>query len=124
LILSSLILLSIVLWIASIQYPDQYLQKTVYTAFASLIVYLIFGVLFEELVVKRIKDSKTRFSLRKVISILGIAIFLAALISIWIVETQNILIAFGLIGAAVAFAIQDIFKNFINDSFKWIISRW
>jgi small-conductance mechanosensitive channel len=35
-------------------------------------------------------------------------------VSIWLVETQSVLVAVGLIGAAVAFAIQDIFKNFIG----------
>ena len=114
LILSSLVLIGVLCWIASIQYPDQYLQKTAYSISAFAIIYFLFGILFEELVTKRTKDSKTRYSLRKIISILSIGIFLVILISIWIVETQNILIAFGLIGAAIAFALQDLFKNFIG----------
>ena len=43
-----------------------------------------------------------------------LAVSIIVFVAIWIVETQNILIAFGLIGAAVAFALQDIFKNFIG----------
>ncbi|MCL5949233.1 MAG: mechanosensitive ion channel family protein [Candidatus Bathyarchaeota archaeon] len=114
LILLSLILLSGLLWVLNFQYPNLYLEKTAYSALASTVIYLLFSVLLEELVGKKIKDSKTRYSLRKTISILGIGIFLIALVSIWIAETQNILITVGLIGAAIAFAIQDIFKNFIG----------
>ncbi len=113
-ILSALILLSTLLWIVNIQYPNQYIQKTLYSAVAASMIYFLFGIFFGELVGKRIKDSKTRYSLRKVISILSIAVFLVILISIWIVETQSILITVGLIGAAVAFGIQDIFKNFVG----------
>ena len=71
-------------------------------------------MLFEEILAKRIKDSKTKYSLRKVFSVLGAGVFLAVFVGIWIVETQNILLAFGLIGAAIAFGIQDIFKNFVG----------
>jgi small-conductance mechanosensitive channel len=102
------------MWIANIKYPDQYLQKTAYSFSALTTIYFLFVILFEEFVTQRIRDSKTRYSLRKVISILGITVFLIVVVSIWIVETQNILIALGLIGAAIAFAIQDLFKNFIG----------
>jgi small-conductance mechanosensitive channel len=114
LILSSLILLSILLWFVDFKYPDLYLQKISYTTIALAIIYFFFEILFEDLVVNRIKDSKTRYSLRKVTSILSIAAFFIAFVSIWIAETQSILIALGLIGAAIAFALQDIFKNFIG----------
>jgi small-conductance mechanosensitive channel len=90
------------------------LEKAAYTAIALTGVYFFFEVLFEDLVTGRIKDSKTRYSLRKVISVLSIVSFIFVAISIWIVETQNILIALGLLGAAIAFALQDIFKNFMG----------
>lgn len=45
---------------------------------------------------------------------MNLGVSFIAVIVIWIAETQNILIAFGLIGAAIAFALQDIFKNFIG----------
>ncbi len=110
----SLILLSVLSWFVNFKYPDQYLLKISYSIIALAIIYFLFEILFEELITNKIKDSKTRYSLRKVISILSIAVFLIAFISVWIVETQSILIALGLIGAAIAFALQDIFKNFIG----------
>ena len=90
------------------------MEKSGYTAVALTVVYFIFEVLFEDLISNRIRDAKTRYSLRKVISGLSIAIFIIITISIWIVETQNILITIGLLGAAIAFALQDIFKNFMG----------
>lgn len=113
-ILAFFVLLSVLLLFLNFQYPEVYLQNTAYSFSALSIVYFLFWILFEEILATRIKDSKTRYSLRKVFSVLGAGVFLAVFVGIWIVETQNILLAFGLIGAAVAFAIQDIFKNFIG----------
>lgn len=113
-ILSSLIIGSVLLGFANFRYPNAYLEKGFYSCLALTVIYCVFEVLFEEFVTKRIKESKTRYSLRKVISILSLATFALAFASIWIVEAQNILIAFGLVGAGVAIAIQDVFKNFIG----------
>jgi len=114
LVLSCLILVSIIVWFVNFNYNNPYLLKATYTLIALAVIYFFFEVLFVELVTNRVKDSKTRYSLRKIISILSIAVFFLVSISIWIIETQNILIALGLLGAAIAFAIQDIFKNFIG----------
>ena len=113
-ILACLVVLGVICWIVSIQYPNPYLQEIAYSISASAIIYFLFGILFEDLITRRTKDSKTRYSLRKILSISSLGIFFVALIIIWIVETQTILIAIGLIGAAIAFAIQDVFKNFIG----------
>jgi small-conductance mechanosensitive channel len=104
----------VLLGFANFRYPNAYLEKGVYSCLALTVIYFFFEVLFEEFVTKRIKESKTRYSLRKLISILSLATFALAFASIWIVEAQNILIAFGLVGAGIAIAIQDIFKNFIG----------
>ena len=114
LVLITLTIISVAFWFINLQYPDPYLLKAVYSLLVLSVTYFIFWILLEELVTKGIHDSKTRYSVRKVFSILGAAVFLIALIAVWIVETQNILIAVGLIGAAVAFGIQDVFKNFIG----------
>jgi small-conductance mechanosensitive channel len=113
-VLSSLIVISVLLWFANFKYPNIYLQKLTYTGLALTIIYFFFELLFEGLVTKRIKEPKTRYSSRKIASILNLAIFLLALVSIWVEEPQNILIAFGLVGAGIAIALQDIFKNFIG----------
>jgi small-conductance mechanosensitive channel len=100
--------------VAHYQYTDPYLEKGLFTGLALTAVYLLFEILLGGFLIKRVKDSKTRYSFRKILSVLSIAIFIVIFVSIWLAETQNILIAIGLIGAAIAFAIQDIFKNFIG----------
>lgn len=93
-------------------YPNSLLEKTTYTFAAIVIVYFIFEIVLEEAVLKKIKISTTRYSLKKTLSILSFVIYAFALIIIWFAETQYILLSIGLIGAAIAFALQDIFKNF------------
>ncbi|MCW4009773.1 MAG: mechanosensitive ion channel family protein [Candidatus Bathyarchaeota archaeon] len=105
---------SVLLWFVNCKYPSYYLVKTFYTVLASTIIYFIFEIVLSEVIRKRVKESKTRYSLRKVVAILTLATFLVTFASIWIGETQNILITFGLVGAGVAIAVQDVFKNFVG----------
>jgi len=92
--------------------PDSLLEKAAYTFAALGIVYLVFEIILEESILKKIKVSSTRYSLKKIFSILSFASYALAFLVIWIAETQYILLSLGLIGAAIAFALQDIFKNF------------
>jgi len=111
----SLIIVTIALWFTNYQYPTFYnffIVKGFYTFLALTIIYLIFRVIFEELVVKRMKQEKMRYSFKKTISILYILVFLFALVAIWIEQTETILISYGLIGAGIAVSLQDVFKNF------------
>lgn len=109
-----LIIFTFAFFVANIQYPNIYLEKILYSTISITVAYLIFQIFLDEYITKRIKDSKTRYTLRKTLSILSLAVSLLSLLIIWITETQNIFIAFGLIGAAIAFALQDIFKNFMG----------
>ena len=109
-----LVVLTLALFIANLEYHDFYFEKILYSTIAITILYVLFEVILGEYATRRIKDSKTRYSFRKVLSVVSLAIGLLSLLIIWITETQNVLIAFGLIGAAIAFALQDIFKNFMG----------
>jgi small-conductance mechanosensitive channel len=111
---AALIAFTFAFFVANLKYSDMYLEKILYSSIAITITYLLFQIFLEEYASKRIKDSKTRYTFRKVLSIVSLTIALLALLTIWITETQNVLIAFGLIGAAIAFALQDIFKNFMG----------
>jgi small-conductance mechanosensitive channel len=94
------------------KYYDSVARKRHYTFAALGIIYFVFEILLEESVLKKIKASTTRYSLKKAFSILSLASYSVALMVIWIAETAYILLSLGLIGAAIAFALQDIFKNF------------
>ena len=100
------------LWFANYRFPNYYILNGFYTFFALFILYFAFKVVIEELGIKRIKDSKTKYSFKKTISIIYAVIFLIVLITIWIENPQALFLAFGLIGAGIAIALQDIFKNF------------
>ena len=111
LIVASLFAASIFL----IYFPDQpLLLKGTYTFAAVAIVYFIFEIVIGELLLERIKISANRYSLNKIVTILSYASYAIAFIVVWLAETQTILISLGLIGAAIAFALQDIFKNFVG----------
>jgi len=111
LILGFFIALSILVWFGNLYYPHPYLEKIFSTFVALAGIYLIFKVLFEELVSARIKDSKARYSFRKVVSILYIAVFLVAMVAIWIERPEALLVTYGIIAAGVAVALQDLFKR-------------
>ncbi|OPX69062.1 MAG: mechanosensitive channel MscS [Methanoregulaceae archaeon PtaB.Bin056] len=85
--------------------------------FTSLVLaasYLVFSILLGQVVVRRIQDQKTRYTARKVLSILSIVVILVASLRIWITDTSSLIVSYGIIGAALAFAVQDVFKNFVG----------
>ena len=121
----AILIICIFLWFLNYQYPNDYLFKGFYTFLALFIIYFAAKVVIEELGTKRIKDSKTKYSFKKTISIIYIGIFLVILITIWIENPEALFLAFGLIGAGIAIALQDIFKNFaggiiifVNETFR------
>jgi small-conductance mechanosensitive channel len=103
---------TIFFWIAHFYYLHVYLLKGFYTFLALAVTYVIFKVAFERFFVKQIKDSKTRYSFRKTVSIIYIIVLLGIIVRIWIETTQTLLVSYGLIAAGVAIALQDLFKNF------------
>jgi len=76
------------------------------------ILYFVFKILIEELLVGRLKDYKTRYTVRKTTSILFLLLSTIVLIGLWIENTQAILVTYGLIAAGIAIALQDFFKGF------------
>jgi len=111
----SLSIITFALWFTHHTYSNFYnfyIIKGFYTFLALTIIYIIFRVFLEELIVKRLKQTKMKYSFKKTISILYLLVFLFALVAIWIEQTETILISYGLIGAGIAVSLQDVFKNF------------
>jgi len=106
------LIVSVLLWFAYNKYDNGYLQKLFLTFFILAIIYFVFRFVFEEVVIKRIKDSKTKYSFRKTVSILYIFVFILILLQIWVEDAQTLLVAYGIITAGIAIALQDLFKNF------------
>jgi small-conductance mechanosensitive channel len=105
------VILAGIFWVANYFYSSTYLEKAFYTFLVLSIIYLIFKILLQEKIAKTIKDKKTKYSFAKVISVLYIAIFVIVLITIWVENPQDITVAYGLTGAGIAIALQDLFKN-------------
>jgi len=110
----------ILLWLATLLYPsisllipfpEIYLTNTFYTVLALGIIYIIFKVIIEETVIKRIKETKTKYSFNKLVSILYIFAFLAVLTTIWIEQPQTLFVAYGVVAAGIAISLQDLFKS-------------
>jgi small-conductance mechanosensitive channel len=112
--LFTLISLAAALWIVNYAYPNIDLQKAFYTAAAIAIIHFLFKNLFEDVIVKRIKVSKTRYSFKKTVSIVYIVVLVAVVINIWVDNTQSLLVSYGIIAAGLAVALQDLFKNFVG----------
>ena len=98
--------------VAALLYPDIFLERIFYTSLTISLVYFFFFVV-ESLTLRRIKDERERYSFRRTVSILKILVLGVILLRVWI-DTNYILVAYGIIGAGVAVALQDLFKNFVG----------
>jgi small-conductance mechanosensitive channel len=99
-------------YVANYYYPNSYLEMGFYTLLALAIVYFVFRILLEQTILRTIRDAKTRYSIRKAISIVYVLVFVLVLIRIWVEDSEALLVSYGLMGAGVAIALQDLVKNF------------
>lgn len=105
-------IITILCVLASLYNENEYLEKMLYTCGTLSILYLFFKIVLEVFVAKKIQDSRSRYSFRKTMHILFIIVFCIALLRIWVVDPQALMVAYGLVAAGVAIALQDLFKNF------------
>ncbi|MDN7012247.1 mechanosensitive ion channel [Methanoculleus sp. FWC-SCC3] len=98
--------------LAALLYPDIFLERVFYTSLTISLVYFFFLVV-ESLTLRRIKDERERYSFRRTVSILKFVVVAVILLRVWI-DTNYIFVAYGIIGAGIAVALQDLFKNFVG----------
>jgi len=110
-LLSSLFVISALLWLASFNYPNVYLQKVFHTFLVLTSSYFVFKLILEEVVVRRIKEARTRYSFTRITSTLYILTFIAVAITIWVEHPQALLVSYGVLAAGAAVALQDFLKN-------------
>jgi len=106
-----LLVASALLWLANLEYQNIYIEKGFYTVLTLAFIYFLFSILFEEAINKQVKSSKSRYHLKKAVSIIHILIIIIAVVTIWIENPQALLVAYGIIAAGIAVALQDVFKN-------------
>jgi small-conductance mechanosensitive channel len=110
-IISILLLITVALFFVQKEYINSNLTKTFYTALAIFIIYTVIKVVFEQLIAKKIKEPKTRYSMKRISSMMSILIFIAVAIAIWVANLQALLVSYGILAAGAAVALQDLFKN-------------
>ena len=97
-----------------IGYPNIVITKLFYSFLTLTVTFIIFKYLFQDNISNKIKDSKTRYALKKTTYILYIIITTIIIIRIWVQDTQTLTISYGLFAAGVAISLQEFFKNFVG----------
>jgi len=103
---------AIITWIGNSFFPNYYLYQISLTLWTIAGVYLFVKIISWEFLLRRIDDKRVRFSLNKIITILSAIAAIAIILHIWFPDTQTLIVAFGVLAAGVAIALQDVFRNF------------
>lgn len=126
--LNVFIMLVLILFLAYIRYlTDFFIQNRVFldalliSLAVVLFAYLV-NSLADNLILQRVSASKDRYTLRKTVSILITVLAVASLFAIWVERTSTLLIAYGILSAGVAIALQDLLRN-IAGGILIILSR-
>jgi len=96
--------------------------------FSTFLVFLItYAVkyLLGRWVAGRVFNKKAQFSFRRIVNILYVIAILVALLIIWVQDVSILFVSTGIIGAGIAIALQDVFRNMaggiiilINQNYK------
>ncbi len=105
---------TIILRVAAIYYPRPELTLLFRTAAGLTAVYVLGKLLVEPILVRHIKDQKTRYVARKTVSLGSLAAGLLVILTVWVQNPAALFVAYGLVGAGVAIALQDVFKNIVG----------
>ncbi|KGK97775.1 mechanosensitive ion channel protein MscS [Methanococcoides methylutens] len=87
-----------------------FLIKSLQSVIIILIFYAIKAVI-ENVIRVRIHDTKERYTFRKAISIIITFLALAFLFAVWFKETTGLIVAYGILSAGIAIALQDLLKS-------------
>ena len=112
--LFTLLTLSVVTGIAylsSFWLPQSSAERIFESALSVSLLYAFFSVAIEEFFAHRLSSTKTRYGFRKAVSMVMLIIILVVLLRIWIPNPQALLVAYGVVAAGIAIALQDIVKN-------------
>ncbi len=114
--LNTLILLSLLFAIAYVRYftdlfgGSPFLLDALYSVGVVLVAYIL-NIVADNLIRRKVSDAKDRYTFRKTVSTLLTILALAALFAIWFKETTSLLIAYGILSAGVAIALQDLLRS-------------
>ncbi len=110
LILLFLLIISFAVYVLNVRYEDINLIKIVNTLFAITAIHFI-RLVFEKVILAKVKESKTRYSFKKASAFLSFILFLIILLAIWVEHPQSLAVGYGVFAAGVSIALQDLLKN-------------
>lgn len=109
--LLSLVIVSLLAYLSQRWLPYASIDNIFASAAVVSVLYAVFSIGMEGFFIRRIQDSKTRYGVRKAISILLIVLIAVILLRIWVPDPQALLVAYGLVAAGIAVSLQDVVKN-------------
>lgn len=115
--LNTLILLALIFFTAYLRYLTDFFDENsaiLDSLLASLIVLFlayIINSLAGDLILTRISSAKDRYTIRKTVSILITVLVFASFFAIWIERTSTLIIAYGILSAGIAIALQDLLRG-------------
>ena len=111
-ILCVFVTITIALFISDRLFPSPLLAQLFTTLLWITGIFFILSILLDGLIRRKITDSRSRYTATKLISIIELVLILATIALIWVNDIQALMVFFGIIGAGIAIALQDLFKNF------------
>lgn len=119
--LNIFILLILILFIAYIRYlttfyifEDRALLDALLISLLVIFLAYIINFITGNLILRKVSTAKDRYTLRKTASILITVLAFAALFAIWFKRTSTLFIAYGILSAGVAIALQDLLRNIVG----------
>ena len=116
--LNVIILLLLIFFIAYIRYltgfyifEDRSLLDALLVSLIVIFLAYVINSLAGSLILRRVSTAKDRYTMRKTVSVLVTVLVFAALFAIWIERTTTLLIAYGILSAGVAIALQDLLRS-------------
>jgi small-conductance mechanosensitive channel len=106
-----LVSLSAAAFAGNIWFESAAAEKLVQSLITITILYGLFSIGIGGFFARRLSDSKTRYSFRKAVSMILIVILAIVLLRIWVPNPQALLVAYGVVAAGIAVALQDLVKN-------------
>jgi small-conductance mechanosensitive channel len=90
--------------------PNPTLIKLMYSVVILLIAYIA-NIIIDNVIKREIKGTRERYSIRKAASTIISILMFGAILGVWFQETATLVVAFGLLSAGIAIALQDLLRN-------------
>jgi small-conductance mechanosensitive channel len=110
LIVAALLVSAILILFIGYSYDLAYWKQIVESLIVVAAVYTI-KYLLNRWVASRIFAKKAQFSFRRVIDIISALIVFLAILTIWVEDPTTLIVSTGILGAGIAIALQDVFRN-------------